>query len=198
MSAITNSTESFLSNIATAKWDTQRITSEGNIVGRSNWLGRKCSCFGNHGKKYDVASAILATKEQITAYMKPESEIGELELATRSGIVAKAIEKLNTLVDRVNAKRAPEKQIEKISFDAAPAAKKEEAVTVDPNKVEDIDSFSSTPLDATPPTAKKEEVSSSVDPVKKGRKRKKEERTVDEGKQFVQNFKSKLSTPSKG
>lgn len=192
MSAITDNTESFLSNIATAKWDTQRITSEGNIVARSSWLGRKCSCFGDQRKKYNVALAILAAKDQITAYMKPESDIGELELATRSAIVAKAIEKLNTLVDRVNAKRPAEKQLEKISFDAVSTAKKEEVVATDPNKVEEIDSSSSTPVDATPPTAKKEELDSSAEPAKKSRKRK-EDRTLEEGKLFVQNFKSKLS-----
>lgn len=191
MSATTVNTESFLSNIATAKWDTQQITSDGNIVARSSklsvWAGRNCSCFGSQKKNYDVALALFAAKEQMTAYMKPECTVDELELATRAGIVTAALKNLNALVERVNQKRPENKQLEKISFEVAPAAKP--AAVANPNEVEEIDSSSATPDALTPPSTPAETTAP--------KRRSKEARMLEEGKAFVQNFRSKLKTTPK-
>ncbi len=108
--------ELFFTSISQADWNTNRITSQGDVVDRSGCWGRLFARCGLN-KGYDVAKAVDTVKQNILSFVKPEGIIADDELARRTTIVTTSVENINTLIARVAEKR-PERLLEAIDLQA--------------------------------------------------------------------------------
>lgn len=149
--------ETILTEAATGDWNKHWISSEGQRISKPTVWGRILSC-GTITKGQNVEKGIEAIRTLLTEYMTNEKAISAEEAETREVIAISVVNKMNTLVDKINAKR-PGSNIQHFEV---PKPKEEpqlveEKPTIDPEVVEEIEDFSSVELvDSTEkPAAKK-------------------------------------------
>ena len=169
-------TKDYFAKIENANWDSQRITSDGDITQRKPWLGRLCSCI--HVRRgYDVVKAVDTVKSRISDYLGESA--GPTDRVAREHTVHQAVNNLNTLIERVNQKR-PKSKIELVNFaqlNAVKVSKKEESVASAGN--------SSDSVKKAPKRAAQDESHEIT------RKSRRDAATIREGQQFIKNFKKK-------